>query len=101
VREKDILLQDRSRSTIEDAKFSFPLVSEHRFKSLILVTSPTHTRRAGRVFRKVFSSQGIKIMVWPVRKSKFNPSRWWTRYEDATLVAWEYMATILYTLKGY
>ncbi len=101
VPEKWILLEDKSKSTIEDAKFSLPIIVGRDFKSVILVTSPYHTRRAARVFRKVFSRDGIKIMIHPVEKSEFNPDRWWTRHEDTGLVVWEYVAFVLYFFKGY
>ncbi|HVN67339.1 MAG TPA: YdcF family protein [Candidatus Sulfotelmatobacter sp.] len=96
-----ILLQDRSQSTLEDAKFSLPIVERHGFRSIILVTSPQHTRRAGRVFRKVFGRAGIKVIVRPAARSAFNPDHWWRRYEDRALVVWEYLASVLYWLKGY
>lgn len=101
VPEKAILLEDRSRSTIEDAKFCLPIIQGKGFKSLILVTSPYHCRRAGKVFRKVFVPAGIKVMVYPVQKSEFNPHRWWTRHEDTGAVVWEYVAMVMYFLKGY
>lgn len=96
-----ILMQGRSRSTIEDARFSLPIVKQHGFKSLILVTSPTHTRRAAKVFHKFFDKEGIKVIVYPVQKSEFNPDRWWTRHEDTGLVVWEYVSSVLYFFKGY
>jgi len=96
-----ILLQDKSMSTIDDAQFSLPIIKKMGFKSAILVTSPQHTRRAGNVFKKVFSKEGIKIMVWPAEKSEFTPDRWWTRYEDRAFVVWEYVSFVLYFLKGY
>ena len=96
-----ILIQDRSRSTLEDAKFSLPIVNASQIHSIILVTSPTHTRRAGRVFHKIFAPAGIKVIVHPVEKSEFNPNRWWTRHEDTALVVWEYVSAVLYFFKGY
>lgn len=101
VPERAILLQDRSRSTLDDANFSLPIAVKHDFKSVILVTSPYHTRRAAAVFKKIFGSAGIRVIVYPVRKSDFNPVGWWTRHEDAAYVVWEYVARIMYLLKGY
>ena len=99
VPEKAVLLQAKSRSTLEDAQFSLPIVKAGGYKSIILVTSPTHTRRAARVFRRIYSKEGIKVMVQPVEKSEFSPDRWWTRHEDAGLVVWEYVSSVLYLLK--
>lgn len=96
-----IILQDKSRSTVDDANFSLPIVKQHNFKSVLLVTSPSHSRRAKRVFHKVFKPEGIKIIIYPVQVSEFNPDRWWTRHEDTAFVVWEYVSSVLYFFKGY
>jgi uncharacterized SAM-binding protein YcdF (DUF218 family) len=96
-----VLLQDRSMSTIEDAKFSLPIVQAHNFQSVILVTSPYHTGRAARVFKKVFGRAGISVAVHPAEEKDFNPNRWWSRHEDTGLVVWEYVSSVLYFFKGY
>jgi len=96
-----ILIEDKSESTIENAQFSLPIVLKNKIKSVILVTSPVHTLRAKKVFNKLFSKEGIKVMVRPVQKSDFNPDRWWTRHEDTAHVVWEYVSSVLYFLKGF
>ena len=93
--------QRRSRSTIEDAQYSLPLVKAGQARSIILVTSSYHTRRAGKVFRKLYRPEGIAVLVWPAPDRQFNPKRWWTRHEDLGLVVWEYVSAVLYFLKGY
>jgi uncharacterized SAM-binding protein YcdF (DUF218 family) len=96
-----ILTQDRSRSTLEDAQFSLPIAEQNHFKSVILVTSPYHTRRAAAVFKKIFGRAGIRVMVYPVQHSDFNPHDWWRRHHDTSRVVWEYVARVMYLLKGY
>ncbi len=96
-----ILTQDRSRSTLEDVILCLPILKKYGFRSLILVTSPTHSRRAKRVFEKVCAGEGIKIISWPAQKSKFKLSRWWTRHEDTQLVIWEYVSLVFYWFKGF
>ena len=96
-----ILLQDKSRSTIDDATFPLPIVKARGFKSVIIVTSPYHTSRAARVFKKIFGPAGVNVMVYPAEEKDFNPNRWWSRHEDAGLVVWEYVSSVLYFLKGY
>jgi uncharacterized SAM-binding protein YcdF (DUF218 family) len=99
--ESAILLEDRSRSTIENAKFSLAIFKRFKVKSIILVTSPPHSRRAKRVFRRICGKEGIKVLSFPARKSSFRISGWWKRHEDTQLVAWEYAALIYYFFKGY
>ncbi len=96
-----ITLEDKSRSTLENALFTLPILKERGIKSFILVTSPTHSRRAKRVFKKVCSKEGIKVISYPAQKSKFQLSGWWTRHEDTQLVMWEYVSLVYYSLKGY
>ncbi|MDD4179932.1 MAG: YdcF family protein [Candidatus Margulisbacteria bacterium] len=96
-----IILQDKSRSTIEDAKFTLPLLKQYNIKSVILVTSPMHTRRAKRVFTRLLKPANIGLIVYPAQKSGFNPDRWWTRHEDLSSVVWEYVSSVLYFVKGY
>lgn len=96
-----ILTQDESRSTKEDAKYSFGLFKKYKIKSIILVTSPTHSRRAGSSFRKLLAQEKIKVIIYPAQKSEFKLARWWTRHEDTGAVVWEYVAMVLYFLKGF
>ncbi len=96
-----ILLQDRSKSTIDDAKFSLPIVESNHFRTVIVVTSPYHTRRAAAVFKKLYGRRGIRVIVRPAETSDFNPHDWWRRHEDTQYVVWEYVARVMYLLKGY
>ena len=96
-----VMVQTRSRSTLEDAQFSLPIVRANNWHSVILVTSPYHTRRASAVFKKIYGLQGIKVMIYPVQHSDFDPHDWWQRHEDTAYVVWEYVARVMYLLKGY
>ena len=93
---RDILLEDKSGSTKENARFSLPIIKKHGVNSIILVTSPYHSRRAQWVFQKVFARSGVKIRSYPVQASKFKIQRWWTRHEDIQLVVLEYLSLIFY-----
>ena len=99
--EQAVLIEDRSESTLENAKFCLPLVKKAKFKSIILVTSPTHTRRSWRVFTKVFGPENIKIITRPAGNSRFRLQKWWLRHEDTQRVAREYSSLLFYFLKGY
>ncbi|MEE8638737.1 MAG: YdcF family protein [Candidatus Margulisiibacteriota bacterium] len=96
-----ILLEDKSRSTLENALFILPILKKHSIKSVILVTSPTHSRRAKRVFKKCYSKEDIKVLSCPAREAEFELPGWWTRHEDTQRVMWEYVSLVYYFLKGY
>lgn len=84
-----ILLEDKSRTTEEDARFTKEILNKYRYKSCILVTSPYHSRRATKIFRKIM---GDKIMVIsaPSEKSWFSFDEWWKRRRDRSTVFNEY-----------
>ncbi len=98
---KVILIEDKSDSTYENAKFSLEILKEKGIKSIILVTSPTHTRRASRLFKKMYKKEGIKVSSYPVQNSRFKTENWWMRHEDTQRVVLEYVKIIGYFIKGW
>ena len=52
--ESSILLENRSLSTFENAKYSLKIMQDQGYKSAIIVTSPYHTRRASIIFAQFF-----------------------------------------------
>jgi len=98
---KFILLEDRSLSTIDNAKFSLPILEKEKVKTVILVTSPTHTRRSKKVFDRVFKPAGIQVFCRPAQRNSFKLDGWWKRHEDTQLVVWEYFSLVFYFMKGY
>ncbi|WP_321403193.1 YdcF family protein [Maridesulfovibrio sp.] len=69
-----------------------------QIKSIILVTSPLHTRRAGTIFREILPPQ-IKITVVGTPYEKV-PDKWWTNFRSAPFVVLEVIKTIYYELGG-
>jgi len=84
-----ILLEDKSRTTEEDVRFTKEILNKHGYKSCILVTSPYHSRRATRIFRKIMGDKIIVISA-PVEKSWFSFDEWWKRRRDRARVLDEY-----------
>ncbi|MFA4966610.1 MAG: YdcF family protein [Candidatus Margulisiibacteriota bacterium] len=99
--DKDILIQDRSKSTYEDIKFSFRILKKINAKSVILVSSPYHMRRAVSLARKLYPKEGIKVIAFPCQKSEWKKEGWWLRHEATQPVIHEYMALFQYLLKGW
>ncbi|MGE5300272.1 MAG: YdcF family protein [Acidobacteriota bacterium] len=99
VRGKDILLADRSMSTEEDAEYTADIVRKERYKSLILVTSPYHSRRASIYFSRLIP--GVTIVSAPVEKSWFSFDGWWRRPRDRDAVFSEYAKFIKLWIFGY
>ena len=57
-----IIMEEKSRDTIENARYTKKICSSHGFKKPILVTSAYHMKRAVLSFEKV----GMKVTAFPV-----------------------------------
>lgn len=63
VPEKDILVEDQSRNTFENALYTKQLIKKNQLNSpFVLITSAEHMRRAAAVFQKA----GIDVIPYPV-----------------------------------
>jgi uncharacterized SAM-binding protein YcdF (DUF218 family) len=77
-KEKILRFVQDADSTKEEAEALRKLVKEKKWRSIIVVTSNYHTRRARYVFRRVFP-QGIEIRVASARDGDFDPEHWWEK----------------------
>jgi|YelNatPaOPRAMG01_1025707.scaffolds.fasta_scaffold01730_2 uncharacterized SAM-binding protein YcdF (DUF218 family) len=58
---KAIIIEPNARTTYENFFFSKPIVLQHAFKSILIVTSPYHQLRAYLVAKKLFKDTHVKI----------------------------------------
>jgi uncharacterized SAM-binding protein YcdF (DUF218 family) len=86
---RKILIEDKSRSTEEDARYTKKILHENHIASIILVTSPYHSRRASIIFEKVLGKD-IRIISSPVENSWFRLNDWWKRRRDRATVLNEF-----------
>jgi uncharacterized SAM-binding protein YcdF (DUF218 family) len=89
VPKKDILLEDKSTSTEENALFTKEILKRNGYSSLILVTSPYHSKRAFKIFKKIMGEE-IKIISAPSEESWFRFDDWWKREKDRKSVLSEF-----------
>ena len=87
-------------STFEEAERVGALIQDKKFRSLILVTSPSHSRRAWLTFRKAIPDKGFRILVLPTPYSKFSAEDWWKARKYVREVVMEYQKLIYYKAKG-
>ena len=85
--------------TFDEAVRIKEVVVEREFKSLIMITSPTHSRRAWRTFQKVFEGTGIRIYSLPSSYSSYNPETYWHEIKYLKEVILEYQKFLFYVLK--
>jgi len=86
-------------STLEEARLVKEVMRRQGYSSLILITSPTHTRRVGLTFRKVFEGEDIRLHVVATPYSRFKPEDWWKSRRYTREVILEYQKLLFYVLK--
>jgi uncharacterized SAM-binding protein YcdF (DUF218 family) len=97
--EKSILTsEERVDSTIDEATLIRKVVLERGFKSVIIITSLTHSRRAWLTFKKVFKDDDVAIISLPSHYQLFNPKDWWKKRKYAREVIIEYQKLIYYKI---
>jgi hypothetical protein len=55
--------------------------NKNKFHSIVVVTTPDHSRRLHRVLRRAMQGHQTRVTVRPARYSRFDPDRWWATYE--------------------
>jgi uncharacterized SAM-binding protein YcdF (DUF218 family) len=73
---KDILIEEKSKTTDENAEFSAKIIHDNGFKSIILVTSPYHQRRAYDSFREALGKNFI-ILNHSSTDTAWSKKSWW------------------------
>ncbi len=82
----------RVRNFVEDSQ---------GIKSILVVTSWHHTKRAGLIYDKVFDGSPVKVYMHPALKYSVSiPSNWWKYRYQAQSVVLEIMKNMYYVLFG-
>jgi len=87
-KEKILPLAQDADNTEEEAVTLSKFCVERHIRSVIVVTSNYHTRRARYVFEKTFPSS-ISISVASARDGDFDPEHWWERRKSEKLFVHE------------
>jgi uncharacterized SAM-binding protein YcdF (DUF218 family) len=100
-REKIVRLSHDADNTKEEAASVAQLAQEKHWKSIVVVTSNYHTRRARYIFGRVLPAT-TTVKVASARDGRFDPERWWEKRESIKLFARELagMAMALWELRG-
>ena len=88
-------------STIAEARIVKIIVEQKGYKSLIIITSPYHSRRAWLTYRKVFEGTGVRILALPSKYSLFRSEDWWKHRRNVKKAIVEYQKLIFYTLRYF
>ncbi|MDI6743787.1 MAG: YdcF family protein [Thermodesulfovibrionales bacterium] len=93
-----VIPEDKSRDTIENARYSMEICRKFNYKKVILVTSAYHMKRAIMSFRKV----GIDVLPAPANFQTWENKRYgWESYlpggfDSAATAFREYLGLIFY-----
>jgi len=85
-------------STYDEAVATKEFLKKNGYKSILLVTSKWHSKRAYLTFKSVLNKKGngITITIIPSSYDNFDPELWWKKEEDAESVFREYVRLIYY-----
>ena len=99
--EKVELLPQAVSSTHEEAELVRQYAAAHGLRSVLIVTSAYHSRRALWVFSRVFGNTGTRIGLVSVRPGDESPrpATWWFSRRGWKLVPTEYIKMIYYVIK--
>jgi len=88
-------------NTAGEAEALAHLAEGRKWRSVIVVTSNYHTRRARYIFQKVFPSS-IRVSVASARDGDFDPERWWEKRKSMKLFVRELMGmcVALWEMRG-
>ena len=71
--------------TEEEARVLAGWCRPRQLRSVVVISTPDHSRRVRRVFNRAVKGQGITIAVRVTRYSAFHPDQWW-RTRDGTRI---------------
>ncbi len=104
VKEEDIILEDKSRNTIENAKFTKKILDEKKFKKILLITSAFHMQRSSQIFKK----QEIEFIAYPVDYRASGQGFNWEVFipsvgalETTTISIKEWIGILVYEYAGF
>ena len=92
-----ILTSDkRVDSTMDEARLVRQVLLDKGYKSVIIITSRIHSRRAWLTFKKVLQDDKVEIISLPSRYQLFNQRDWWKNRKYAREVIIEYEKLLYY-----
>jgi uncharacterized SAM-binding protein YcdF (DUF218 family) len=77
-----------------------PILEAEGVRTVVVVTSPYHQRRAHASARKAFGG-GIQVLSHPARPSSWSPRRWWSTARSRRVVVSEYLKLAYYAARGW
>lgn len=96
---EDILIEEKSKTTTENADFTAKIIQDNGYKSIILVTSPYHQRRAYTQFRQSLGKDFV-ILNHSAIDNTWAKKSWWENANARFLTLGEIMKNFYEILRG-
>ena len=96
ISEKKIFLDDKSRSSMDEARNTLALMEREKWKTVIVVSDPPHMRRLQWTWKKVFRNSGREFILVATSPDWWNPWKWWANETSAVFVVNEYIKLVYY-----
>jgi uncharacterized SAM-binding protein YcdF (DUF218 family) len=94
-----IRMEQVSRSTRGSMEAIRPILEEERVRSVVVVTSPYHQRRAYWTARKTL--RGVQVLNRPADPAGWRPEGWWKTRWGRRIVLGEYAKLAYYVVRGW
>ncbi|MGA3200997.1 MAG: YdcF family protein [Bryobacteraceae bacterium] len=79
------VLSPHAEDTVEEIRLITSALTEAGLRRVIIVTSPTHTRRVRAIWR-ILARHGQRSFVHHIDRETFEPDRWWATERDRSRV---------------
>jgi uncharacterized SAM-binding protein YcdF (DUF218 family) len=92
------LLPDQVSGTDDEARAAAAEIDNRQIRSLLIVTSAYHSRRALRTFDKILAQKDVEIGIEhaPTGERTPDPDYWWLSPRGWQTVAGEYVKSVVY-----
>ena len=94
-----IVLEQAAANTHENVQFTEAILRQHGWKSILLVSSPYHMRRALLTWRR--TAPDITVIPAPVQRSLFYLHTRGPSLDQIRGIAQEYAAILVYWWRGW
>ncbi len=95
-----VILAQKVRNTHDEAAATFSYAATRGIRSVLVVTSPYHGRRALATFRAAFAAVPVRVGIeTSLGESGASPQSWWMRAYDRWYVGYESAAIIMYAVR--
>ncbi|MFC7394575.1 YdcF family protein [Scopulibacillus cellulosilyticus] len=94
VPKSSIIMEDRAKSTTDNALYTKKLMKKYGFHSAIVVSSNYHMRRVKENFQDVYKNSGIRLTYCASEYNNYNPNRWWSTTLNRSITFTEYVKMV-------